>query len=126
MPTPTAIRVLKDVVLAVAHQAAFGTPAATTTVRGAANGYASLNSSSKVVQDPASASTTPAANAIPKAGAGGTIADGFLSSNLARLNGENVWTGPNDFNGATMQVKRGSLASLPALAAGQLYVSTSA
>jgi hypothetical protein len=33
MPTPTAFRVLKDAVIAVAHQTAFGTPAQTTTVQ---------------------------------------------------------------------------------------------
>jgi len=33
MPTPTAFRVNKDLVIAVAHQSAFGTPATTTTVQ---------------------------------------------------------------------------------------------
>jgi hypothetical protein len=39
----------------------------------AASGVASLNSSSKVVQNPASATTTPAAGSIPLTGAGTTL-----------------------------------------------------
>jgi hypothetical protein len=53
--------------------------------RGAANGYASLNASQKVVQDPASAQTAPAAAKIPRAGGSGTIDDGWLSSTVTKL-----------------------------------------
>jgi hypothetical protein len=55
------------------------------TNKGAANGYASLNASSKVDQDPASAQTTPASSKIPLADATGKIADGWLSSNVSLL-----------------------------------------
>lgn len=53
--------------------------------KGAANGYASLNASSKVIQDPANAQTTPAAAKIPLADGSGKIADGWLSSNVSLL-----------------------------------------
>jgi len=53
--------------------------------KGAASGYASLNSSSKVVQDPAGAQTSPAAAKIPLADGAGKIADGWLSSNVSLL-----------------------------------------
>ena len=69
--------------------------------KAAASGYASLNASSKVVQDPANAQTTAAASKIPLAGAGGTISDAWLvipikcraylaSSQLNLVNG--AWT----------------------------------
>ena len=41
--------------------------------RGAANGYAGLDGDGKVVQEPASASATPTANAIARASAGGKL-----------------------------------------------------
>ncbi len=53
--------------------------------KGAPSGYASLNASSKVVQDPASAQTTPAASKIPLADGAGKIADGWLSANVSLL-----------------------------------------
>jgi hypothetical protein len=53
--------------------------------KGAANGYASLNASSKVVEDPASAQTAPAASKIPLADSNGKIADGWLSSSFPRV-----------------------------------------
>lgn len=56
-----------------------------TTNRGAASGYASLNASSKVVQDPAGAQTAPAASKIPIADGAGKLADGWLSSNVSLL-----------------------------------------
>jgi hypothetical protein len=46
--------------------------------KGAANGVATLNVSSKVVQDPANATATPAANKIVMAGASGKAAVGWL------------------------------------------------
>jgi hypothetical protein len=46
--------------------------------KGAVSGVATLNASSMVVQDPASASATPGNAVIPIAGADGTIAAGFL------------------------------------------------
>jgi hypothetical protein len=55
------------------------------TNKGAANGYASLNASSKVVQDPAGAQTTPGASKIPLADGAGKLADGWLSSNVSLL-----------------------------------------
>lgn len=48
------------------------------TNKGAASGYASLDSSSKVVQDPANATATPTAGKIPIADGGGTFAAGWL------------------------------------------------
>ena len=53
--------------------------------RGVANGYASLNASAKVVQDPASAQTASAANKIPLADGSGKISDGWLSANVSLL-----------------------------------------
>lgn len=55
------------------------------TNKAAAGGYASLNSSTKVVQDPASAQTTPAASKMPLADGVGKIADGWLSANVSLL-----------------------------------------
>lgn len=55
------------------------------TNKGAASGYAALNASSKVVQDPASAQTTSAASKIPLADGAGKISDGWLSSNVSLL-----------------------------------------
>jgi hypothetical protein len=55
------------------------------TNKGAANGYASLNASQKVVQDPANAQTTAAAAKIPIAGGGGTIDDAWLSAGVTKL-----------------------------------------
>ncbi len=56
-----------------------------TSNKGAASGYASLNSSSKVAQDPSSAQTAPAASKIPLADGSGKLADGWLSSNVSLL-----------------------------------------
>jgi hypothetical protein len=56
-----------------------------TSNKGAASGYAALNASSKVVQDPASAQTTAAASKIPLADGAGKIADGWLSANVSLL-----------------------------------------
>lgn len=53
--------------------------------RGMANGYPSLDASSKVVQDPASAQAGSAPNKIPLADGSGKIADGWLSSNVSLL-----------------------------------------
>jgi hypothetical protein len=55
------------------------------TNKGAANGYASLNASQKVVQDPANAQAAPAASKIPMAGGGGTLDDAWLSATVTRL-----------------------------------------
>lgn len=49
-----------------------------TSAKGAASGYASLNSSSKVVQDPANATATATASKIPIADSGGKL-DGWIS-----------------------------------------------
>ena len=57
--------------------------------KGAASGYASLDASSKVVQDPANAQTTAAASRIPLADGSGKIADGWLSS-LVSLLGQTI------------------------------------
>lgn len=46
--------------------------------KGAANGLASLNATSKVVQDPANATVTPAGSKIPISGADGKLAEGWL------------------------------------------------
>lgn len=46
--------------------------------KGAASGYASLDSSSKVVQDPASATQTPTASKIPIANGSGKLAAGWV------------------------------------------------
>jgi hypothetical protein len=46
--------------------------------RAAAGGYASLDSSSLVVQNPANATATPAGSKIPISSAGGTLAAGWL------------------------------------------------
>ncbi len=53
--------------------------------KGAANGYASLNASSKVTQDPANAQVTAAAAKIPLADGTGKISDAWLSSNVSLL-----------------------------------------
>lgn len=53
--------------------------------KGAANGYASLNGSSLVVQNPANAQATPAASKIPLADGAGKLDDGWLSSNVSLL-----------------------------------------
>ncbi len=53
--------------------------------KGAVSGYASLNASSKVVQDPANAQTAPAASKIPVADGAGKLADGWLSSSVSLL-----------------------------------------
>lgn len=57
--------------------------------KGAASGYASLDGSTKVVEDPANAQTTPAASKIPKADGSGKLAAGWggSASTLATLNG---------------------------------------
>lgn len=47
------------------------------------------------------ATTTAAANAIPKAGSGGTLADAWHSSNVPLKNGTNAYTGTQDSHGAT-------------------------
>ena len=49
--------------------------------RGIANGYATLNASSKVVQDPANAQTTPAASKIPISNASGNLND-WITGNM--------------------------------------------
>lgn len=46
---------------------------------GGASGLASLNASTKVVEDPANATATPTGSKIPIAGAGGTLADGWIA-----------------------------------------------
>lgn len=46
---------------------------------GSADSLATLNSNALVVENPASATSTPTANGIPIAGAGGTIADGWIA-----------------------------------------------
>lgn len=60
----------------------------TTTQLGAALGVASLNISSKVVEDPANATATPTASKIPIADAAGKLAAGWggAASTLATLN----------------------------------------
>jgi len=55
------------------------------TNKGAAGGYAALDSSSLVVQNPASAQVTPAASKLPIADGGGKLDDGWLSSNVSLL-----------------------------------------
>jgi len=52
--------------------------------KGAASGYASLNGSSTVVQNPASATTTPTASSIPLTGGSSTLADGWHAMTLPR------------------------------------------
>lgn len=54
-------------------QAALGFTAENSANKAAANGYASLNASSKVVQDPANATTTPGAGKIPIADGSGLL-----------------------------------------------------
>ncbi len=51
-----------------------------TSAKAAANGYASLNASSKVVQDPGNAQAAAAAAKIPISGAGGTVDAGWIPS----------------------------------------------
>ena len=55
------------------------------TNKGAAGGYAALDGLGKVVQDPASAQTTPAAGKIPLADGAGKLADGWLGANVSLL-----------------------------------------
>jgi hypothetical protein len=59
--------------------------------KGAAGGYAALDLSSRVIQDPASAQATPAAGKIPLADGAGKIADGWLSTSVSLL-GESIGT----------------------------------
>jgi hypothetical protein len=47
------------------------------------------------------ATATPGANAIPKAGSGSTLADGWLSANIARLATAQSWTQQQTFGGAS-------------------------
>jgi hypothetical protein len=68
--------------------------------KGAASGYASLDASSLVVQNPANATATPTASKIPIADTGGKLADGWLSSN--------VTLGGNSFTGTGNLVRAGS------------------
>jgi len=56
----------------------------TVSEKGAANGYASLNASSLVVQNPANATTTPTASKIPIADASGDLDDGWFPSTITR------------------------------------------
>lgn len=56
-----------------------------TASKGAANGYAALNSSTLVVQNPANAQATPAASKIPIADGAGKLDDGWLSANVSLL-----------------------------------------
>jgi hypothetical protein len=53
--------------------------------KGIANGYASLNGSSLVTQNPASAQATPAASKIPLSDGAGKLDDAWLSSNVSLL-----------------------------------------
>jgi hypothetical protein len=68
--------------------------------KGAASGYASLDASSRVAQDPASASSTPAAGKIPVADGSGKLADAWLSSNASLL-GQSIGTGEIENNAVT-------------------------
>lgn len=54
--------------------------------KGAASGYASLNGSTKVVENPASATATPTATSIPIADGSGKLAIAWLSEVLALAN----------------------------------------
>ncbi|UCG88387.1 MAG: hypothetical protein JSW71_07550, partial [Gemmatimonadota bacterium] len=51
--------------------------------KGAASGYASLDGSTKVVEDPANATATPTASKIPIADGGGKLAAGWIQEVLA-------------------------------------------
>jgi hypothetical protein len=53
--------------------------------KGAANGYAALNGSSLVAQNPASAQASPAASKIPLSDGVGRLDDGWLSANVSLL-----------------------------------------
>lgn len=58
--------------------------------KGQASGYASLNASSKVVEDPANATATPTASKIPIAGAAGELAAGFLATFQTLVDGATI------------------------------------
>lgn len=62
-----------------AKQSALGFTPENVANKAAANGYASLNASSKVVQDPANATATPSANKIPIADSNGLL-DAWVTS----------------------------------------------
>lgn len=53
-------------------------------------------------------SATPAANTIPIAGSGGTIADGWLSSNVPRLNAANTFTANQTVNASLLSISGSS------------------
>lgn len=56
----------------------------TTAHKAAASGYASLNGSTLVVQNPANATATPTASKIPISGTSGYLNDGWMNTTLAR------------------------------------------
>ena len=82
-------------------QNALGFTPENTANKGAASGYASLNASSKVVQDPANAQTTSAAGKIPIADGNGKL-DSWISGNVAGKNFKNKETPTGDINGSNV------------------------
>jgi len=88
--------------------------------KGAANGYASLNTSSLVVENPANATATPTASKIPIAEADGNLANGWIG-----LDQDYTWTGAHDFSAATLEVPNST--SLPGTCSvGEVYVDSDA
>ena len=67
----------------VGAQAALGFTPENVDNKGAASGYASLNASSLVVQNPASANATPGANVIPIADGTGKLNNSFIAGDFA-------------------------------------------
>lgn len=79
--------------------------------KGAASGYASLNGSSLVVQNPASASTTPGNAVIPIADTNGRLADGFTPFAVPRWKKFTKTFSDLSFAGLTNDIEVYSLAA---------------
>ncbi|KKL94071.1 hypothetical protein LCGC14_1868330, partial [marine sediment metagenome] len=101
-------------------QANLGFTAENSANKGAASGYAALDGSSLVVQNPANATATPTGSKIPIA-----EADGDLHSSWIPLDANYSWTGDHDFASGTRGIPRG--ATLPGTCVtGDEYMDTNA
>lgn len=64
--------------------------------KGTVSGIASLNASTKVVEDPANATATPTASKIPIADGSGDLARGWINFDLQSFTVNGTWTKPAD------------------------------
>ena len=98
-------------------QNALGFTPENTANKGAASGYASLNASSKVVQDPANAQTTSAAGKIPIADGNGKL-DSWISGNRAGKSEASGEVPTGDINGSNTAF---TLANTPVSGSEKLF-----